>query len=981
HGTTALQAGRDLLVRQATIDSHEGVLSVHATRDVKIEAGEASAAVAGSHQTTTKAGGLSGLFGGKITETLSGSFSATRPVGSRLSGDLLSVTAGRDIDIEGSHLSGSAGVKLGAGRELVVREARERASSTIDFDSRKSATASLSPVSGVPIPTGAKSSRTSVERRSDAASPSTITSARGGVLLEGETVRLQGPQIEAARTLRIEGGDVAISAAVNEQNVTTGSAERGASLGAVLRAEPGTGLRARSQEGFDGRTTTLARTTLEAANIEISARKGGASSNGTSSSGMGNGTGKEAGTEDGASAVPDAGNASGSGWDSGAGSGSRTSTSTGTLTLSGTTIATPGTLTLRGEQVDLAPELTEASLGRQTQGKDVMWQKAADEGQSRQSTHYNQLTVGQLAIEAPRIAIGLGAQQSVEALAQQPGMQWVGKLASDPAVRDRVDWYRVEEAHKRWNYSQQGLTPEGAAIVTLVATFVTYGAASSAGVAAGAAAGGGTTGAVVGGAVTAGVTALAAQSAVALVNNRGDLGKALDDLGSSASVKGLVTSILTGGVLGGLNLNPTGQATAGTSMQTFAERLGTNLRAGLARAVIGTAVNGGSFADNLKTGLKQAVIDTGAAQLAIAIGDAKLDTFTNKVAHAIAGCAAGAASTGSSGCAAGALGAAVGEIAAEAYGRKEDTVQFASMVSGLAAAAAGMDAGQIHAASQAGGNASANNYLSHSPFDTVRAEVAQENARLTAQCEAQGCTLEQYQQIDRSMATLDRVLTGRELIARDQFTTEQAQQLAQNVLELVPLYGTGESLVQLVTGKASVTGEDVSLFWAAIGAVPLAGGVIKRVAEPTVDALRVVLRESGLGVKGAAGANGGVTTIEAAIASGSPITTRFVDGVKVVDQRTGSVFNGTVDLQPTFDRIVAGGTGISRNDGAVFRNLPNPSTGQSLLPTKPAGYYTEYVVPTPSIAGPGPQRIVAGQSGEMFYTPDHYATFIPIKKP
>ncbi|WP_407082811.1 ribonuclease domain-containing protein [Pseudomonas germanica] len=42
-------------------------------------------------------------------------------------------------------------------------------------------------------------------------------------------------------------------------------------------------------------------------------------------------------------------------------------------------------------------------------------------------------------------------------------------------------------------------------------------------------------------------------------------------------------------------------------------------------------------------------------------------------------------------------------------------------------------------------------------------------------------------------------------------------------------------------------------------------------------------------------------------------------------------------------------------------------------------YYTEYVHPTPGIAGPGPQRIVVGKGGEMYYTADHYKTFIPIK--
>jgi len=31
-----------------------------------------------------------------------------------------------------------------------------------------------------------------------------------------------------------------------------------------------------------------------------------------------------------------------------------------------------------------------------------------------------------------------------------------------------------------------------------------------------------------------------------------------------------------------------------------------------------------------------------------------------------------------------------------------------------------------------------------------------------------------------------------------------------------------------------------------------------------------------------------------------------------------------------------------------------------------------------AVNGPGPQRVIQGQGGELFYTPDHYGTFIPL---
>lgn len=57
------------------------------------------------------------------------------------------------------------------------------------------------------------------------------------------------------------------------------------------------------------------------------------------------------------------------------------------------------------------------------------------------------------------------------------------------------------------------------------------------------------------------------------------------------------------------------------------------------------------------------------------------------------------------------------------------------------------------------------------------------------------------------------------------------------------------------------------------------------------------------------------------------------------------------------------------HDGTTF------SDREEMLPSKPLSYYKEYTVPTPGIHSRGAQRIVTGESGEMYYTPDHYNTF------
>lgn len=138
-----------------------------------------------------------------------------------------------------------------------------------------------------------------------------------------------------------------------------------------------------------------------------------------------------------------------------------------------------------------------------------------------------------------------------------------------------------------------------------------------------------------------------------------------------------------------------------------------------------------------------------------------------------------------------------------------------------------------------------------------------------------------------------------------------------------------------------------------------------------------VLDDAG-NVKGAGGIIGGGkgSTKPANTAKES---VRFIEGVTVKDIKTGQTFSGTVDLKPTLDRIASGGTNPHRNDGSVFKNLPDRTTGKSGLPPQTTGYYKEYVHPTPNISGPGPQRVIVGQNGEAYYTNNHYKTFIKIR--
>lgn len=113
-------------------------------------------------------------------------------------------------------------------------------------------------------------------------------------------------------------------------------------------------------------------------------------------------------------------------------------------------------------------------------------------------------------------------------------------------------------------------------------------------------------------------------------------------------------------------------------------------------------------------------------------------------------------------------------------------------------------------------------------------------------------------------------------------------------------------------------------------------------------------------------------------ATATALAERVDDSLVMRDQRIyaldGSLaYRGDVDLQPVLDRIEAGERDRHPNDGSVFANR------EGRLPRKPRGYYTEWVIRTPGLREVGPQRLVTGQQGEVYYTPDHYDSFVRVR--
>ncbi|MBD0744256.1 ribonuclease domain-containing protein [Streptomyces sp. CBMA152] len=75
------------------------------------------------------------------------------------------------------------------------------------------------------------------------------------------------------------------------------------------------------------------------------------------------------------------------------------------------------------------------------------------------------------------------------------------------------------------------------------------------------------------------------------------------------------------------------------------------------------------------------------------------------------------------------------------------------------------------------------------------------------------------------------------------------------------------------------------------------------------------------------------------------------------------------EAQQTLKLIDQGGPFPYAKDGTVFGNF------EKALPQQKRGYYHEYTVITPKSRDRGTRRLISGQSGEIYYTGDHYKTF------
>lgn len=445
-------------------------------------------------------------------------------VGSQVSaGGHLAVSAGQDINARAADISANGNTALGAGNNIILAAGQQSAS--YDYASRSSTSGFLS-----------SSTR---EERSTASSAQAIASQVSGAnvaISAGNNLVSVGTQFQAGGNLSVEGGNTqAFYEAVNVEQRSTEIRSSSSLLGISLNQS--------SSTASSLQTTAVASRLTSTERIDIK-------------------VGNQATLQGAAVRAQD-------------------------IAITSTDPTQPGELVLGSSINTTQTSRTESS---ETLG---VWQAQSGQGSTVQTAKLTTLD-GQVSLDAGlRVTVQTGSnaggtagsalaalsgtaslQNQIDLLSAQPGLAYLKDLQANP----QVNWEQIKLANEQWSYSQQGLTPAGAALLSIAIAVATngmgaelLGSSTTAATATGsvttttlggatlatttttaatatAAATSVTTYSALGAAINAGLSSLAAQASVALVNNGGDIGRTLAQLGSEQSIKTILATMLTSGV-------------------------------------------------------------------------------------------------------------------------------------------------------------------------------------------------------------------------------------------------------------------------------------------------------------------------------------------------------------------------------------------------------------------------------------------------
>ncbi|MHA6912635.1 hemagglutinin repeat-containing protein [Ralstonia pseudosolanacearum] len=207
-GKLAIGAGQDVNATAAYANA-TGSIQVVAGRDVHLNAGQSHQDVRDEHFLAEK-----GFLSTKTTHTID-SAGQTNAVGTTLSGDTVSVAAGRDMTAHAATIAGTGDVNLSAGRDLTIATADTATSESHYKDVKKSGLGSA----GAGISYGTHQTTDSSNDTVRGSQGSLVGSTDGSVHMQaGRNLHLTGSDVVATQNVTGVGQNVSIDASTTDRH-------------------------------------------------------------------------------------------------------------------------------------------------------------------------------------------------------------------------------------------------------------------------------------------------------------------------------------------------------------------------------------------------------------------------------------------------------------------------------------------------------------------------------------------------------------------------------------------------------------------------------------------------------------------------------------------------------------------------------------------------------------------------------------------
>ncbi|WP_343239069.1 hemagglutinin repeat-containing protein, partial [Stenotrophomonas sp.] len=257
-GNIAMQAGRDITLQAATVGSETGGIGLSAGRDVNLTAAQEQHDLTIDEQRTKK-----GFLKSKTTTTHD-EWHDSIAVTTSLSGETVTIAAGRDITSQGAQIVGAGDVLLAAGRDLTLGAAQSTSTEVHDKTVKKSG---LFGSGGIGFTIGKQQTDTEADITGVTHTGSTVGSLTGDVtLVAGNALKIEGSDVIALQgDITAKAKSISITEVQDTSTVEQQTRFKQAGLTVAVSA-PALSLlqtaddlnKAAKQSGGDGRMQALA---------------------------------------------------------------------------------------------------------------------------------------------------------------------------------------------------------------------------------------------------------------------------------------------------------------------------------------------------------------------------------------------------------------------------------------------------------------------------------------------------------------------------------------------------------------------------------------------------------------------------------------------------------------------------------------------------------------------------------------------------